>query len=138
MIILYIILSIILLIFILLNFSIVLYVNLSNDSQEIKVKYLFFTLYPMKEKVEKEKNKKFQKWKAKRKRKKLEKELAKEKKAYNELLEKLDKQKDGIKIEDTTDLPKVEKENNKNDKIKNDKDTNKKEKDDTLTETFNG
>lgn len=85
MIVLYIILSIILIIFILLHFSIVLYAELSNDKSEIKVKYLFFTLYPLKEK--KEKKKRVKKL-SKQKQKKLEKELEEERKSYEELLQK--------------------------------------------------
>ena len=76
MIALYVILSIILLIFILLHFSVVLYVDYTNNKLTAKAKYLFFTIYPLKEKKT---NKKRQARKNKRKKKRLEKELAKEK-----------------------------------------------------------
>ena len=81
MIALYIILSIVLLIFILLHFSIVASIKLSNEKTDISVKYLFFTIYPLskKEKRSKPKNKKI---------KKLEKELKKEKAKYEEALKK--------------------------------------------------
>lgn len=78
---LYIILGIILLVIILLHFSVVASIDFKDENADIKVKYLFFTLYPLKEK----KPKKI----SKRKRKKLEKELQKEKQEYKDTLEKI-------------------------------------------------
>ena len=83
MIVLYIILSIILIIFILLHFSIVFYVNASDKETDVKVKFVFLKLYPLKEKDKKSKRM------SKRKKKKLEKELQKEKTDYESLLKKV-------------------------------------------------
>lgn len=77
---LYIILGIIAFIFIILHFPIVASVDFSNEKFILKVRYLFFSLYPLRQK----KSKKL----SRRKRKKLEKELEKEKSEYNALLAK--------------------------------------------------
>lgn len=89
MIALYIILSVILLIFILLHFSVVLSVDYSDNKFTAKAKYLFFTIYPFKEK---KKNKKRQIRKNKRKKKKLQKKLTKEKAKYAKLSKKQQQQ----------------------------------------------
>ncbi|MFA5659512.1 MAG: hypothetical protein WC900_09555 [Oscillospiraceae bacterium] len=75
---LYIIFGVILFIFIVLHFFIAAEIAAEKDKLDIKVKFLFFTLYPKKEK---DKNKKAKKRKYKSKRKKLEHELEEEKKA---------------------------------------------------------
>lgn len=105
MIALYIILSIILLIFILLHFSIVLHVDYTKENFNVKAKYLFFTIYPLKEKKPNKKKKK-RKTKgrlSKRKKKKLQEELAKEKSEYEALLKKVKSEQidvDTTKIEE--------------------------------------
>ncbi len=86
MIVLYIILGIIVLIYLLLHIPVVAQIIFSNNKQEIKVKYLFFTLYPINEK---KKNKSETKSKNKKK-KNLEKELEKEKQEYEEALKQAD------------------------------------------------
>ncbi len=99
MIALYIILSVILIIFILLHFSVVLTVDYSDNKFNSKAKYLFFTIYPFKEK---KKNKKRQIRKNKRKKKKLEKNLAKEKAKYEEIKQK---QPQSISFDNNIDQP---------------------------------
>ena len=100
MIALYIILSVILLIFILLHFSVVLSVDYSDNKFTAKAKYLFFTIYPFKEK---KKNKKRQIRKNKRKKKKLQKKLAKEKAKYEKLKKK--KQQQSKSVTDSINQP---------------------------------
>ncbi len=100
MIALYIILSVILIIFILLHFSVVLTFDYSDKKFTLKAKYLFFTIYPLKEK---KKNKKRQIRKNKRKKKKLEKKLTKEKAKYNKLKKK--EQPQNAPVSDSANQP---------------------------------
>jgi len=91
MVVIYVILAIILLIFIILHFSVVADIDISNHSKKVKVKFLFFNIFP---KEKKKKNKKVKKSKNKnkklnlKKRKKIESDLEKEKEAYNQALKK--------------------------------------------------
>jgi len=99
MIVLYVLLGIIIFIFIVLHFSIVAEATFSNEKKDIKVKFLFFTIYPLKEKVKKvkkkpkkpKKSKKPKKLKNKRKKEKLLKKLEKEKQDYKNALIQADK-----------------------------------------------
>ncbi len=95
-----IILSVILIIFILLHFSVVLTFDYSDNKFSAKAKYLFFTIYPLKEK---KKNKKRQIRKNKRKKKKLEKKLTKEKAKYNKLKKK--EQPQNAPVSDSANQP---------------------------------
>ncbi len=87
---LYIIAGIILLIVVLLHFPIVASINLSNEKFDMKIKWLFVSLYPLKPKkpgmIKKVRKPKKQKKLSRRKRKQMEKELEEEKKAYQEIL----------------------------------------------------
>lgn len=95
---LYIIAGIILLIVVLLHFPIVAKINYTDNKLDLKIKWLFFKVFPLKVK-----NAKPKKVKTKKlgffKRKKLERQLKKEKKAYNKALEKA-----GLSSEDINSL----------------------------------
>ncbi len=93
MIVLYIFLGIILFIFIMLHFPLVFNAEVSNEKKDVKVKYLFFTIYPLKEKNKNKKPKKRKNKKSKlsaRKRKKLEKQLEEENREYEKALMEAD------------------------------------------------
>lgn len=123
---LYIILGVILLVILILHFPVVASIDLKKEQFDLKVKFMFFSIYPLKEKKPKKNSKTKRKKRKKissKKRKKLEKELAKEKQAYKKSLEKAKLSK---KEETTTDKSheqedKKPKENKKTNKNKDDK-----------------
>ena len=96
-----IILSIILFIYILLRCSIVVNVNLTPEEKDIKVKYLFFNIYPSKEKVISEKKKQKLKNKRDKKRKKIAKKLQKEKLKLSKKKDKLNKKNSNSNVKST-------------------------------------
>lgn len=128
MIVLYVILAIILFIFIILHFSIVAEANISNNKKELVVKFLFFKIYPLKEKKKnkkpkKSKNKKRKSKKLKsKKRKRLEEELVKEKEAYEKALTEASGKSEQILKQKTQDNIK------KDEKIKSSEEKENKEK----------
>lgn len=93
MIALYIVLSVILLIYLLLRCSLVFDISLTPEESKLSVKYLFFNIYPKKEKVLTEKQKQRLAKKNKKKRAKLDRKLMKEKQKLSKKYAKLNKSK---------------------------------------------
>lgn len=119
---LYIILGIILFVVIILHFPVVASIDVAKEKFEFKVKFLFFSIYPLKEKKPKKMSQ--------RKKKRLEKKLQKEKQAYKKSLEKTKQVKNqkpqALK---TDDKPLEEKKSSDNIKSEKPKDNEQKLKD---------